>query len=61
MWSLTAEKIEELVRKKDDKHKELDDLKRTSKEELWERDLNEFLKKLDEIEAKEREEDLVLN
>lgn len=61
MWSLTAEKIEELLRKKDDKHKELEDLKRTSKEELWERDLKEFLTKLDEVELKEREDDVVFD
>lgn len=59
MWSLTAEKKEELLRKKDDKQKELDDLRKTSKEQLWERDLEEFLTKLDEVEAKEREDDLV--
>lgn len=56
MWSLTQEKKDDLLKKKEAKHKELDELKRTSKEQLWQRDLDEFLEKLNEVEAKEREE-----
>ncbi len=59
MWSLTAEKKDELIRKKEEKQKELDELRRTSKEDMWRKDLKEFLKKLDEVEAKEREDDSV--
>lgn len=59
MWSLTAEKKDELIRKKEEKQKELDELRRTSKEDMWRRDLREFLKKLDEVESKEREDDSV--
>merc|ERR1719210_1277670 len=60
MWSLTAEKKEELLKKKGDKHKELDKLRRTTKEEMWLTDLDEFIQKLDEVEAKEAEEDALL-
>jgi hypothetical protein len=34
-------------------------LRRTSKEDLWKRDLKEFLEKLDEVEQKEREDSVV--
>lgn len=61
MWSLTQEKKDELLRKKEEKHKELEKLRGTSKEQLWRNDLAEFLEKLDEVEAKEREDALAGN
>jgi len=57
MWNLTQEKKDELCRKRDEKHQELEKLKATSKEQLWEYDLVEFSEKLDEVEAKEAAED----
>merc|ERR1712142_421826 len=57
MWNLTQEKKDELCRKRDEKHQELEKLKATSKEQLWENDLVEFSEKLDEVEAKEAAED----
>ena len=57
MWNLTQEKIDELCKKRDEKRQELDELKATSKEELWRRDLQEFLAKLDEVEEGERRDD----
>merc|ERR1712142_1257062 len=57
MWNLTQEKKDELCRKRDEKHQELEKLKVTSKEQLWENDLAEFSEKLDEVEAKEAAED----
>ena len=39
MWSLTFEKKEELLRKKDEKVHELNVLRGTSKEDLWRKDL----------------------
>jgi len=57
MWNLTLEKKEELLRKKDEKHQELELLKRTSEKDLWRQDLKEFSDKLDEVEAKQAEED----
>jgi len=53
MWNLTQEKKDEICRKRDEKTKELKGLQATPKETLWENDLNEFLAKLDEVEAKE--------
>ena len=55
MWSLTLEKKEDLLRKKQEKHQELAKLRGTSKEDLWREDLKEFLKKLDEFEAQQLE------
>jgi DNA topoisomerase-2 len=48
MWTLTHEKKEELLRKKQEKHKELEKLRATSKEDLYREDLKEFVKKLDD-------------
>jgi len=53
MWSLTLERKEKLLREKQEKHQELENLKATSKEDLWRRDLKEFVKKLDEFEQKQ--------
>jgi DNA topoisomerase-2 len=57
MWCLTKEKKDDLLKKKDEKHQELKKLRETSKEDLWKRDLKEFLAKLDEVERIEREDD----
>merc|ERR1712228_510664 len=54
MWNLTQEKKEELLRKKQEKHQELNNLRATSKEDLWRTDLTEFLQKLDEVEQKKK-------
>ena len=58
MWNLTQEKKEELCRKRDEKRQELENLKATSKEQLWEKDLKEFVSKLDEVEEMEKIEDV---
>mmetsp|Transcript_37329 Transcript_37329/g.93759 ORF Transcript_37329/g.93759 Transcript_37329/m.93759 type:complete len:1470 (+) Transcript_37329:226-4635(+) len=39
LWNLTAEKVEALVQERDEKRRELDKLKVTTVEQLWERDL----------------------
>ena len=56
MWSLTLERKEELMRKKQEKHDELQKLRSTSKEDLWRVDLKEFLTKLDEFEQKQEQQ-----
>ena len=56
MWNLTQEKKDEIIKKRDEKTQELKKLQATTKEEMWERDLEEFMTKLDEVEAKEAEE-----
>merc|ERR1712008_440611 len=53
MLSLTQEKIDDLLKKKGDKHKELKLLKEKSPSMLWDDDLDEFLEKLQEVEDKE--------
>ena len=57
MWSLTLERKDDLLKKKNEKKKELNDLKATSKEDLWRMDLKEFIQKLDEMEKKKQEEE----
>ena len=60
MWNLTLERKEELLRKKQEKHEELQRLRATSKEALWRVDLKEFLIKLDEFEQKQEEQQKAL-
>jgi DNA topoisomerase-2 len=57
-WHLTLEKKNELLRKKEEKCTELDILKKKSPNDLWLEDLDMLLEKLDEVEEKERLEEL---
>lgn len=50
MWNLTQEEIGEICWKRDDKKQELKNRRATTKEEQWEHDHNELLKKLDSVE-----------
>ena len=50
MWSLTKERKDDLIKKKEEKHHELKVLRDMTKEDLWRKDLNEFMDKLDEVE-----------
>merc|ERR1712098_908651 len=52
MWNLTQEKKDAIIKQRDDKKQELKKLQGTTKEQLWERDLDEFSAKLDEMKAK---------
>ena len=54
LWSLTAEKVEELEKQKLQKENELFELFNLNEAEMWEKDLKEFLTVLDEIEEKEK-------
>lgn len=56
MWMLTDERKNELLRQRDQKLHELDTLKKKTNKDLWREDLDEFSKKLDEVEEKERNE-----
>ena len=58
MWSLTLEKKEELLKKRDNKITELKTLEGKTPKDLWVEDLDAFSAKLDEYEAKQREENL---
>lgn len=43
LWSLTQERVEKLRRQIGDKETEIDDLIKLSKEDIWKRDLDEFI------------------
>jgi DNA topoisomerase-2 len=57
LWNLTEEKKNELLKQRDNKQQELKRLQAKTKEQMWEEDLAALLEKMDEVEAKEREED----
>ncbi|XP_063308256.1 DNA topoisomerase 2-beta isoform X2 [Pelobates fuscus] len=56
LWSLSKEKVEELIRQRDIKCKELNELKKKSPPDLWKEDLAAFIEELDKVEAQERED-----
>ncbi|XP_042362205.1 DNA topoisomerase 2-beta isoform X1 [Plectropomus leopardus] len=56
LWCLTKEKVDELLKQRDHKRAELNDLQRKSPEDLWKEDLAVFIEELDKVEAQEREE-----
>uniref|UniRef100_A0A7N8WP82 DNA topoisomerase 2 n=1 Tax=Mastacembelus armatus TaxID=205130 RepID=A0A7N8WP82_9TELE len=47
LWCLTKEKVEELLKQRDHKRAELNDLQRKSSEDLWKEDLAIFIEELD--------------
>ncbi|XP_073319241.1 DNA topoisomerase 2-beta isoform X2 [Pagrus major] len=56
LWCLTKEKVEELLKQRDHKRGELNDLQKKFPEDLWKEDLAVFIEELDKLEAQEREE-----
>jgi len=56
MWNLTQEKKDQICKNRDERNQELKKLKATTIEDMWLRDLDEFLAKLDEVEDKERKD-----
>lgn len=58
---LTDERKNELLKQRDHKLSELSELKAKTPESLWEYDLEALEKKLDEVEEKERQEELGVN
>lgn len=61
MWMLTDERKNELLKQRDNKLSELAILKAKTPESIWEADLEALEKKLDEVEEKERQEELGVN
>ncbi|XP_065222595.1 DNA topoisomerase 2-like [Planococcus citri] len=55
LWSLTLEKKNEMLKKRDEKQTELDLLKKKTPSDLWVNDLDALLAKMDEVEELERE------
>ncbi|XP_076013334.1 DNA topoisomerase 2-beta [Genypterus blacodes] len=56
LWCLSKEKVEELLKQRDLKRGELNDLQKKCSEDLWKEDLAVFVQELDNVEAQEREE-----
>nr|ASK50299.1 DNA topoisomerase 2 [Eyprepocnemis plorans] len=57
MWTLTKERKDELLSKRDEKLQEYEILKGKSPADLWKEDLDALLEELDKVEAKEREDE----
>ncbi|XP_075677432.1 DNA topoisomerase 2-alpha-like isoform X3 [Dermatophagoides pteronyssinus] len=55
MRTMLRENVQELLKKRDAKKSELEDLKRSTPQMLWERDLDSFVEELDRVEKMERE------
>ncbi|XP_048373164.1 DNA topoisomerase 2-alpha [Sphaerodactylus townsendi] len=59
LWYLTKEKKDELCKQRDDKEAELENLKRKNPDDLWREDLAAFVEALEELEAKEKEDEML--
>ena len=59
LWSLTQEKIEELLKQKELKEKELETLEKTEVETLWDNDLDNLEEELTKYEKQEEEDRLL--
>lgn len=57
LWYLTKEKKDELCKQRDNKEKELEDLKCKSASDLWKEDLAAFVEELDVVEAKQAQDE----
>lgn len=55
LWCLTKEKVEELLKQRDMKRAELNELQRKNSEDLWREDLAIFIEELDRVEEQEKE------
>ncbi|KAB5517842.1 hypothetical protein PHYPO_G00171840 [Pangasianodon hypophthalmus] len=55
LWCLTKEKVDELLKQRDMKKAELNELQRKSPDDLWREDLAVFIEELDRVEEQERE------
>lgn len=58
-WNITYEKVEELLKQKETKEKELEELQKTTIETLWVNDLDNFIEELDKYEKQEEEDRLI--
>ncbi|KAK7898381.1 hypothetical protein WMY93_019234 [Mugilogobius chulae] len=56
LWCLSKEKVDELLKQRDQKKGELHELQRKSPEDLWKEDLAVFIEELTNVENMEREE-----
>lgn len=56
MWNLTVEKIEKLKDLIAQKYKEIGDLKSTTIQQMWNRDLDDFLEVLEEVTEQDEQD-----
>ncbi|XP_078489042.1 transcription factor [Ciona intestinalis] len=56
LWSLSKERKDELLKQRDAKCGELEELKKKTPTRLWLDDLDKFMEELDKVEQKERED-----
>ncbi|KAK9526135.1 hypothetical protein VZT92_014850, partial [Zoarces viviparus] len=56
LWCLSKEKVDDLLKQRDHKRAELDDLQKKLSEDLWKEDLAVFIEELDKVEQLERED-----
>ncbi|XP_034472434.1 DNA topoisomerase 2 [Drosophila innubila] len=61
MWMLTEERKNELLKQRDAKLEELDNLQKLTPKHLWMNDLDALAQKLDEVEEKERLDEQGMN
>ncbi|XP_048487438.1 DNA topoisomerase 2 isoform X1 [Plutella xylostella] len=61
MWMLTKEKKDELLKQRDQKLAELNALKQKTPTMLWREDLDALLEKLEDVEEKERQDEMSTN
>lgn len=61
MWMLTEERKNELLKQRDNKLEELDNIMKLTPRHLWMNDLDALAQKLDEVEEKERLEEEGIN
>ncbi|XP_030076913.1 DNA topoisomerase 2-alpha [Microcaecilia unicolor] len=59
LWYLTKEKKDELCKQRDAKEEQLLDIKQKNPADLWKEDLALFVEQLEQLEAREREDELV--
>ncbi|KAK5855488.1 hypothetical protein PBY51_005586 [Eleginops maclovinus] len=56
LWCLSKEKVEDLLKQRDHKRSELNDLDKKSPDDLWKEDLAVFIEELDKVEQQERDD-----
>ncbi|XP_068560677.1 DNA topoisomerase 2-beta isoform X1 [Cebidichthys violaceus] len=56
LWCLSKEKVDDLLKQRDHKRAELNDLQKKLPEDLWKEDLAVFIEELDKVEQQERED-----
>ena len=58
LWSLTYERVDDLLKSKDSKIRDIENLNKTHVNDIWINDMAEFLKVLDEVEDQEEKDRL---